>query len=149
MKKYYGIGLVAICICVLIITPTSLGGVVGGKQHREGDLSAESHEDYTFEFEMGKDSDINATIGPKNLRERTKEECEKFTMRMWVDGELFHLAYGRLIYVENAPGQESLTCVIEHVGYGSGHDAAKKNRSVGIRLTNGNIWKARYTLDTN
>jgi hypothetical protein len=151
MKSFghYLIGSAATFFYVMIISPVTMGDVVGGKQHREGELSAESYEQFTFEFEKNKDCMIKATFAPKNIRERAKEECEKLSMKMWVDGEWFQTGFGRLIYVEDASGKETLTCVIDPMGYSYGHPTAKRNRNVTVRLVNGNIWKALYVLDTN
>jgi hypothetical protein len=144
---YYIMGVIAIA-SVSIFTPISMGDVTGGPQHLEGELSPNTSTAYKFDFEKGKEASIRVSFAPKTLRERSEQECQKFSIKLWVGNEWFMTVGGRYIYVEDSSGKETLRCVAA-AGYGSGHQMARKNQTLTISLINDNIWKAIYVLDTN
>jgi len=149
MKKYFIGGYVIVFICAAItgLAVLAFGGVIGGPTHRDGEL--EPYANTAFAFECRKDEDCTITVRfrPKYQKERSDEECKKFKLMLWVDDSWFETSSGALKYVETF-GTEELMCD-STVGYGGGHKMANKNRKVTVQLTNGNIWKGIYQLDTN
>jgi len=142
---YLGRSLVALFCSVFVISAEA--GVVGGPKHISGQLEPNTSKAYKFECQKGADCVVKINFAPKYQKERTKDECAAFKAMFWVDGEWFSTIPGNLTYVDTG-SNEVLKCE-SVVGYGGGHKAASKNRTITIQVTNGNAWNAIFDLDTN
>lgn len=133
-------------LLTLLLIFSAVTGAVQRVHQLAGELEPKTYDEYSYTAEYGKTGEFRARFRPKNLRDRSADDCSRFFLRMYVDGKEGQTITGTYIYVEEAPGREVLACVV-NMFYGPSRGNPRPK--VELRIVNQNIFLATWTLESN